>query len=74
MEAPTTFETPLSTSRDVPMDDVSTDVLEIETDKENTDVPKETNYGNLLDLETIEQSVVQTSVTETSIEGPSGVS
>uniref|UniRef100_M1DH90 Integrase core domain containing protein n=1 Tax=Solanum tuberosum TaxID=4113 RepID=M1DH90_SOLTU len=63
------------TTRDVPMDDVAADESEVETDEEQIEVPDETLYGDLSDLEeTIVQSVIQTSLTETSMAGLSGSS
>uniref|UniRef100_M1DJ16 Polyprotein protein n=1 Tax=Solanum tuberosum TaxID=4113 RepID=M1DJ16_SOLTU len=55
------------------MDDVVIDELEGKTDEEQTKVPEETIFGDLPDLEeTIVQPVIQTSLTETSMQGPSG--
>uniref|UniRef100_M1DCW5 Putative plant transposon protein domain-containing protein n=1 Tax=Solanum tuberosum TaxID=4113 RepID=M1DCW5_SOLTU len=52
----------------VHMDDVAADESEVETDKEQLNAQEETIYGDMPDLEeTIVQSVIQTSLTETSM-------
>jgi len=73
MEVPATSKIPPATIGDVPMDDVAVDVSEVETDENQIEVPEENINGDLPDLEaTIAQSVIQTSLTETSMAGPSG--
>uniref|UniRef100_M1DFY4 Polyprotein protein n=1 Tax=Solanum tuberosum TaxID=4113 RepID=M1DFY4_SOLTU len=64
-----------STTKAVYVDDVAADESEAETDEEQIEVQDETIYGDLHDLEeTIVQSVIQISLTEMSMAGPSGSS
>uniref|UniRef100_M1DDJ2 Polyprotein protein n=1 Tax=Solanum tuberosum TaxID=4113 RepID=M1DDJ2_SOLTU len=71
VDALTTFEIPPATTGDVQIDDIVADESEAETDEEQIEVPEETIYGDLLDLEEmIVQSMIQTSLTETSMVGP----
>uniref|UniRef100_M1D8P6 Putative plant transposon protein domain-containing protein n=1 Tax=Solanum tuberosum TaxID=4113 RepID=M1D8P6_SOLTU len=71
----TTSEIPPATTRDIQMDDIAADESEAETDEKQKEVPKQTIYGDMPDLEeTIMQSMIQTLLKETSMEGPSGSS
>uniref|UniRef100_M1DME2 Putative plant transposon protein domain-containing protein n=1 Tax=Solanum tuberosum TaxID=4113 RepID=M1DME2_SOLTU len=73
VDSPAISEIPPATTGDVHWDDIATDESEAETDKEQIEVREESIYGDLLDLEqTIVQSVIQTSLTEMSMETPSG--
>uniref|UniRef100_M1DJS1 Integrase core domain containing protein n=1 Tax=Solanum tuberosum TaxID=4113 RepID=M1DJS1_SOLTU len=75
MNSPATFEIPPATTRDVPMDNVAAEESKAETDEEQIELPDETIYRDLPDLEeTIVQLVIQTSLTDTSMSGPSGAS
>uniref|UniRef100_M1DGW3 Polyprotein protein n=1 Tax=Solanum tuberosum TaxID=4113 RepID=M1DGW3_SOLTU len=75
VDSPASSEIPPVFTGDMPMDDVATDDSEAETDEEQIEVREESIYRDLLDLEeTIVQSVIQTSLTETSMAGPSGSS
>uniref|UniRef100_M1D895 Putative plant transposon protein domain-containing protein n=1 Tax=Solanum tuberosum TaxID=4113 RepID=M1D895_SOLTU len=75
MDAPITSEIPLAIARDVHIDDIAADESEAETDKEKIEVSDETIYGNLPDLEeTIVNSVIYSSLIETSMASPSGSS
>ncbi|XP_049405252.1 uncharacterized protein LOC125868704 [Solanum stenotomum] len=57
------------------IDDVAVDESEVGTDEKQIEVPEETIYGYLPDLEeAIVQSVIQTSLIETSMASPSGSS
>ncbi|KAG5580683.1 hypothetical protein H5410_051310 [Solanum commersonii] len=70
VDAPTKSEIPPVSTRDVLIDDMVADESEAETDEEKIEVPEETIYGDLPVLE--EMIVLQISLTETSMAGPSG--
>ncbi|KAG5611137.1 hypothetical protein H5410_022418 [Solanum commersonii] len=67
-----TSEIPPATTREVHRNGIAADELEEETDEEKIEVREESIYGDLPDLEEmIIQSVIQTSLTETSMATPS---
>uniref|UniRef100_M1DP44 Polyprotein protein n=1 Tax=Solanum tuberosum TaxID=4113 RepID=M1DP44_SOLTU len=75
VDVSTTFKLPLATTEDIHMDDIATDESEAKIDEKQIEMPNETIYGDLPYLEeTILQLVIQTSLTETSMAGPSGSS
>uniref|UniRef100_M1DWY8 Polyprotein protein n=1 Tax=Solanum tuberosum TaxID=4113 RepID=M1DWY8_SOLTU len=72
-DAPETSGIPPSTTRDIQRDDTAIHKSDAETDEEQREIREENIYGNLSDLEdTIIHSVIQTSLTETSMAAPSG--
>ncbi|KAK4707298.1 hypothetical protein R3W88_033145 [Solanum pinnatisectum] len=72
VDAPETLEIPPATTGDVHRDDTTVDESETETDEEQIEVREDIIYGDLPYLEeTIVQSVIQTSLTETSMVAPS---
>uniref|UniRef100_M1DA35 Polyprotein protein n=1 Tax=Solanum tuberosum TaxID=4113 RepID=M1DA35_SOLTU len=74
-DAPASFEMLPATTRDVHMNDVVADESEEEMDEDQLDTQEVTIYKDLPDLEEmIIQSVIHTSLTETSMVGSSGAS
>ncbi|KAG5584754.1 hypothetical protein H5410_045188 [Solanum commersonii] len=68
-------EMPPATTEDETMEDVAAAESEAETDEEHLDVQEATIYGDLPDLEeAIVQSIIDTSLTDTSTEGSSETS
>ncbi|KAG5605845.1 hypothetical protein H5410_027337 [Solanum commersonii] len=64
---------PLATTGDGHRDEAAVDKSDVETDEEQIEIHKESIYGDFLDLKkTIMQSVIQTSLTKTSMAAPSG--
>lgn len=75
MDASTTSQFPVSTTGDVHMDYIGVDESKAENNEELIELPEETIYGDFPDLEEIfVQSVIQTSLIETSMVGSSGSS
>uniref|UniRef100_M1DV48 Putative plant transposon protein domain-containing protein n=1 Tax=Solanum tuberosum TaxID=4113 RepID=M1DV48_SOLTU len=75
-DVPVDLDMPSATTGDeVHTEEVVAAESEAKTDEEQIETPNETIYGDLPDLEeTIVQSVIQTSLKETSMVGPSGSS
>ncbi|KAG5620432.1 hypothetical protein H5410_005650 [Solanum commersonii] len=74
LDAPKTSAIPPTTTGDVPRNDPAVDESEAETDEELIEIREESIYRDFLNLEkTIVQSVIQTSLTEASMGGSSGV-
>ncbi|KAK4706638.1 hypothetical protein R3W88_033808 [Solanum pinnatisectum] len=73
VDAPETSEVPSATTGYVHRDDTIVDESEAKTDNELIEIREESIYGDLPDLEeTIVQSVIQTSMTKTSMGGSNG--
>ncbi|KAG5571762.1 hypothetical protein H5410_061528 [Solanum commersonii] len=73
VEAQPSSEIPPITIENVSRDDVEVDGSESKIDEEQIEVRAESIYGDLPDLEkTMVQSVIQTSLIDTSMAGPSG--